>query len=149
MSTDLRDLYQDVILDHGTHPRNFHEMADADHKAEGYNPLCGDRVTIYLRLNDDTIADVSFAGTGCAICKSSCSMMTEAVAGKSIDEIETLFQRFHRLVIGDGEKTGNALGKLEAFAGVCEFPMRVKCATLPWHTLRAACKGQAQGVSTE
>ena len=149
MSIDLRDLYQEVILDHGTHPRNFHEMPEANRKAEGYNPLCGDRVTIYLELKDDTIADISFGGTGCAICKSSCSMMTQAVAGKSIDETETLFQRFHSLVTGNCETNGASLGKLEVFSGIRQFPLRVKCATLPWHTLRAAFKGEDRKVSTE
>jgi nitrogen fixation NifU-like protein len=151
MSTDLRDLYQEVILDHSKRPRNFHAMPGADRKAEGYNPLCGDRETVFLDLDGDVLKDVSFQGAGCAISTASASMMTEALRGKSLEETRRLFERFHALVTGapdgGGSTRGGAdtagggaleLGKLAAFAGVGEYPMRVKCATLAWHALQSA-----------
>ncbi len=153
--SDLRELYQEVILDHSKRPRNFHEMPRATRKADGVNPLCGDRATVFLALDDDRVADVSFVGKGCSISTASASMMTDAVKGKSRAEIEALFARFHDLVTGDPSHASHApdeeLGKLAVFSGVCEFPMRVKCATLAWHTLKAALAGQdeAQPVSTE
>ena len=151
MSTDLRDLYQEVILDHSKRPRNFHAMPEADRKAEGYNPLCGDRETVYLDLEGDVLKDVSFQGTGCAISTASASMMTESVKGRTRGEAEALFARFHDLITGsNGGKTGEPeLGKLTVFSGVREFPVRVKCATLPWHTLKAALDGAGAPVSTE
>ncbi|HEY3173253.1 MAG TPA: SUF system NifU family Fe-S cluster assembly protein [Thermoanaerobaculia bacterium] len=149
---ELRELYQEVILDHSKRPRNFGELAGANRKAEGYNPLCGDRETVFVRLEDDVLEDVGFRGAGCAISTASASMMTETVKGKTRTEAEALFERFHRLITGrDGEKDRGApeLGKLAVFSGVREFPIRVKCATLPWHTLKAALAGVDQTVSTE
>ena len=148
--SDLRELYQQVILDHNKNPRNFHEMADATTRVDGYNPLCGDHYTVYLKLEDDTISDVSFTGSGCAISKASASMMTQAVKGKTKGEAEVLFDEFHRMVTGDLdiESDENHLGKLKIFAGVLEFPARVKCASLSWHTLHAALRGE-DVVSTE
>ena len=147
---DLRELYQDVILEHSKAPRNYHELKTANHKAEGYNPLCGDRFTVYVDLQDDSIHDIGFQGSGCAISKASASMMTQIVKGKSRAEAETLFDRFHKMVTGQAAN-GNLyeLGKLTVFSGVSEFPVRVKCATLAWHTLRAALEGKEEVVSTE
>lgn len=148
--SDLRELYQQVILDHNKNPRNFHEMADADRRVEGYNPLCGDHYTFFVRLDGDTIQDVSFTGSGCAISKASASVMSSTVKGKSRDEAESLFDTFHRLVTGDASGLSAAdLGRLAAFSGVSEFPARVKCATLAWHTLRSALQGSDEKVSTE
>jgi len=148
--SDLRELYQQVILDHNKNPRNFHEMADADRRVEGYNPLCGDHYTFFVRLDGDTIKDVSFTGSGCAISKASASVMSSTVKGKSKDEAESLFETFHRLVTGDASGLSAAdLGRLAAFSGVSEFPARVKCATLAWHTLRSALQGTEEKVSTE
>jgi nitrogen fixation NifU-like protein len=148
--SDLRDLYQEVILDHSKRPRNFHAIEGA-RKAEGYNPLCGDRETIYLLLEGDRVRDVAFQGTGCAISTASASMMTESVKGKTREEAEALFGRFHDLITGkNGEsQSGPELGKLEVFSGVREYPVRVKCATLPWHTLRAALQSDGATISTE
>jgi nitrogen fixation NifU-like protein len=149
---ELRDLYQEVILDHSKRPRNFGQPPDANRRAEGYNPLCGDRETVYVRVEDDVLKDVGFRGAGCAISTASASMMTESVKGKTLPEAEALFERFHDLITGkDGEKKPGApeLGKLAVFSGVREFPVRVKCATLPWHTLRAALAGEEKTVSTE
>ncbi|HEX5133987.1 MAG TPA: SUF system NifU family Fe-S cluster assembly protein [Thermoanaerobaculia bacterium] len=149
---DLRDLYQEVILDHSRRPRNFGELAGANRHAEGYNPLCGDRETVYVRLENGVLEDVGFRGAGCAISTASASMMTESVKGKTLAEAEALFERFHDLITGnDGAtKTGRPdLGKLAVFSGVREFPVRVKCATLPWHTLKAALAGEDKTVSTE
>lgn len=145
---DLRELYQEVILDHTKRPRNLREIAGADRKAEGHNPLCGDRATVYLKLGGDVIEDVSFVGRGCSISTASASMMTEALRGKSRAEAERLFQKFHALVTG-GAAGDPELGKLEVFAGVSEFPVRVKCASLPWHTFHSALEGTAAEVSTE
>ena len=151
--SDLRDLYQEVILDHSKRPRNFHAIAGASRKAEGYNPLCGDRETVYLVLEGDRVRDVAFQGAGCAISTASASMMTESVKGKTRAEAEALFARFHELITGKngGAESGPELGKLEVFSGVREYPVRVKCATLPWHTLKAALEseGAPAVVSTE
>jgi len=147
--SDLRELYQDVILEHSKAPRNYRELPQAKHKAEGYNPLCGDHFTIYLNLNGDKIEDVTFQGSGCAISKASASMMTQSVKGKSKDEAEKLFEKFHQLVTGAGGGDREALGKLAVFAGVSEFPVRVKCATLAWHTLEAALEGKQEKITTE
>ena len=149
--SDLRDLYQDVILEHSKTPRNFRVQPAADHKAEGFNPLCGDRFTIYVTLEGDAIKDVSFQGAGCAISKASASMMTQSVKGKTMAEAEKIFERFHGMVTGQAEKSAEEsdLGKLAVFSGVSEFPVRVKCATLAWHTLHAALEGKQDPVSTE
>jgi len=151
--SELGDLYQEVILDHNKQPRNFHKLPDATCSAEGYNPLCGDHLTVYLQLEDGVIRDISFEGSGCAISKASASLMTTSLKGKSAAEAETLFEEFHHLVTGtDGTADGAArppLGKLEVFAGVREFPTRVKCASLAWHTLHAALQGKQRAVSTE
>ena len=143
--TDLSDLYQEVILDHNRRPRNFHAMADASHQAEGYNPLCGDRLTLYLKLQGDRITDVSFEGSGCAISKASASLMTDALKGCTVDDARALFQRFHEMVTTPPDRPVEDLGKLSALAGVREFPVRVKCASLAWHTFNAAL---ARKVST-
>jgi nitrogen fixation NifU-like protein len=149
--SDLRELYQTVILDHHKKPRNFRAQPDADRSAEGYNPLCGDQVTVYLKLDGDVVRDVSFQGAGCAISTASASMMTETLKGKTRTEAEAIFKAFHELVAGDSGPAVAApdLGKLAVFSGVREFPIRVKCATLAWHTLRAALEGKAKTVSTE
>jgi len=151
MSTDLRDLYQEVILDHQKSPRNFHAIQDPDCQAHGENPLCGDTVTVYLKHEDGVVTEVSFQGVGCAICTSSASMMTTLVRGKSIDEVLKLFGSFHALLTDETEpgEGVDSLGKLRIFAGVRSFPVRVKCATLPWHTLRAAVEGTHEAVTTE
>jgi nitrogen fixation protein NifU and related proteins len=148
--SELSELYQQVILDHNKKPRNFRKLETASHYAEGYNPLCGDQLTIYLNLEDDRVTDVGFEGSGCAISKASASMMTQAVKGKSKEQAETLFKEFHSMVTGelDEENEENTLGNLKIFAGVREFPVRVKCATLPWHTMHAALNKQDQ-TSTE
>jgi len=149
--TDLRDLYQQVILDHNRKPKNFHALPGANRKAQGYNPLCGDQITVYAKVEDGVIRDVAFEGSGCAISKASASMMTDGVAGKSEAEAERLFGLFHAMVTSEGGRSTPSpeLGKLAVFSGVCEFPVRVKCASLAWHTLRAAMKGTAEPVSTE
>jgi nitrogen fixation NifU-like protein len=146
---DLRDLYQDVILEHSKKPRNFHALPDANRSAEGFNPLCGDHFTIYLAVAGDHIRDIAFQGSGCAISKASASMMTQALKGKSTEEAEALFERFHDVVTGARAADPEQLGKLAVFSGVSEFPVRVKCATLAWHALRAALQGAQQAVSTE
>ena len=145
---ELRDLYQEVILEHSKKPRNYGLLESANHKAEGYNPLCGDHYTIFVNVKDDAIAEISFQGAGCAISKASASMMTQALKGKSAEQVEDLFTRFHDLVTGLGGKPDD-LGKLAVFAGVSEYPLRVKCATLAWHAMRAALKGEQEAVSTE
>ncbi len=147
--SDLRDLYQDVIFDHYKTPRNHHALADASHVAHGHNRLCGDQVTVYLQLEDDVIAELSFEGAGCAISTASASLMTDALKGKTLGEAEHLFEAFHRMVTQDDTEPDPALGKLEVLAGVREFPARVKCATLAWHTLQAALKKRSVPVSTE
>lgn len=165
--SDLRELYQEVILDHNKRPRNFQKLAGANRTAEGYNPLCGDQITVYLLIEDQVIRDVAFQGSGCAISKASASMMTATVKGKTVAEATGLFETFHKMVTADPSVTGDPLGasgepgrtasgepsrtigKLAAFAGVREFPVRVKCATLPWHTMHAALEGSGEPVSTE
>ena len=148
--SELSDLYQEVILEHNKNPRNFREIADADQYADGKNPLCGDALRVYISLDGDTVTDVAFKGSGCAISKASASMMTQAVKGKTKAEAEAIFGEFHAMVTGelDTETQENELGKLKIFAGVLEFPARVKCASLSWHTLNAALKGE-DVVSTE
>ena len=146
---ELRDLYQEIILEHSKSPRNYGALATANRTVEGYNPLCGDHFTFYLAVEDGQIRNISFQGSGCAISKASASMMTQAVKGKSLEEAEKLFEKFHRFVTGKNSVEPNELGKLAAFAGVSEFPIRVKCATLAWHALRAALQGEQQAVSTE
>jgi nitrogen fixation protein NifU and related proteins len=147
--SDLRELYQDVILEHSKTPRNYRELQGANHKAEGFNPLCGDHFTVYLDLEGDKIQDVTFQGSGCAISKASASMMTQSVKGKSKEDAEKLFKRFHDLVTGAANGDRDSLGKLAVFSGVSEFPVRVKCATLAWHTLQAALEGKQDSVTTE
>ncbi|MBA2504049.1 MAG: SUF system NifU family Fe-S cluster assembly protein [Pyrinomonadaceae bacterium] len=142
--SELSDLYQQVILDHNKKPRNFHKLEGANRHADGYNPLCGDQLSVYLQMEDDVVKDVSFEGTGCAISKAAASMMTQSVKGKTRGEAETLFHEFHRMVTGelDEEATPNGLGRLKIFAGVRDYPARVKCASLSWHTLHAALHGE-------
>ena len=150
MTTDLRDLYQDVIVDHGRRPRNFGRLEHASHRAEGYNPLCGDRLTLYLRLSGEVIAEAGFEGVGCAISTASASLMTEALKGKTIAEAEALFAGFHALLTDSGAAAVPVpLGKLQALAGVRAYPSRVKCATLAWHTLHAALHRTSAPASTE
>jgi nitrogen fixation protein NifU and related proteins len=148
--SELRDLYQEVILDHNRRPRNFGALPSANHQAEGYNPLCGDKVTVFLDLEGGCIQDIAFQGAGCAISTASASLMTEALKGKTAEEARALFHDFHGLVTtGEGEDSED-MGKLAVFSGVREFPMRVKCATLAWHTLLAALDAKArEPVSTE
>lgn len=148
---DLRDLYQEVILDHGRHPRNHRFPERHNREGKGYNPLCGDRITLRLQLEDDRIADVGFVGQGCAISQASASTMTEAVKGMTVDEAEALFGKFHAMVTGEDGAADDidSLGKLAVFAGVREFPMRVKCATLGWHTLHHALGEDGSEASTE
>ena len=148
--SELSELYQQVILDHNKKPRNFRKLETSNHSAEGFNPLCGDQLTVYLNLEDDQVKEVAFEGSGCAISKASASMMTQAVKGKSKEQAEELFKEFHSMVTGelDEETDENSLGNLRIFAGVREFPVRVKCATLPWHTMHAALN-KAEQVSTE
>jgi len=150
--SDLGDLYQELILDHNKSPRNFRRLQPADRQAEGHNPLCGDRVTVFVNLRDGTLTDAAFQGQGCAISTASASLMTESVKGKTVKEAEALFERVHRLLTSEPEQAAEAaegLGKLAVFSGVSEFPMRVKCASLPWHTLAAALAGQQGTVKTE
>ncbi len=148
--SDLRDLYQEVILDHNKHPRNFGEIEGADRHADGYNPLCGDRLAVYLNLDGDRITDVAFLGSGCAISKASASLMTDAVKGKTVAEARELFARFHAMITDAAEAAAPAaVGKLAVLAGVRDYPTRVKCASLAWHTLRAACDDRHERVSTE
>jgi len=146
----VASLYQDLILDHNRSPRNYRSIEDANRKAEGYNPLCGDKLTVWLRMEGDTVADAAFQGSGCAISRASASLMTTAVKGKTKSEVEDLFERFRRLVTGtlEPEQTPS-LGKLAAFAGVAKFPVRIKCASLSWHALRAALDRPDAVVSTE
>jgi nitrogen fixation NifU-like protein len=148
---DLRELYQEVILDHTRRPRNFGKLAVASAKADGYNPLCGDRITVYVAVDGDRVRDVRFEGSGCSISTASASLMTEALRGKTLAEARALFERFHHLLTAPdapADSEAAALGKLAVMSGVREFPVRVKCATLAWHTLRAALDGRAD-VSTE
>jgi len=149
MNYDLRELYQEIILDHNRHPRNKGRMEDPDQEAEGYNPLCGDQVHIFLKTENGKVEEIRFDGHGCAISTASASLMTEAVKGKTVDEAEAIFRKFQSMVTETGEATDHSsLGDLEILGGVREYPVRIKCATLPWHTLHAALKGEAE-VSTE
>lgn len=149
--SDLSDLYQEVILDHNKSPRNFRRLEDANRTAEGYNPFCGDQLTVYIRLEDGVIREISFQGMGCAISKASASMMTAALKGKTEAEAQSLFDRVHNMFIGklDTRSGEHDLGKLSLLSGVSQFPARVKCASLSWHTLRAALKGGGAVTSTE
>jgi len=148
--TDLQDLYQELILDHGRRPRNFRALDGATRSAEGYNPLCGDKVKIFVKMDGDIVKDISFEGAGCAISTASASIMTETLKGKTRAQAEELFQTFHNLVTGrQAQLDAPELGKLAVFSGVSEFPIRVKCATLSWHTLRAALNGEGEVISTE
>ena len=149
MSTDLEALYQEVILDHNRKPRNFRELPDADHTAEGKNPLCGDQLKLYVKLDGDRLGDVAFTGSGCAISRASASIMTASVKGKTREEAESLFERFHKLVTGRYEGDPKQLGQLAVFSGVSKFPVRVKCASLSWHTLRSALDRSGATVTTE
>jgi nitrogen fixation NifU-like protein len=148
---EMRELYQEMILDHHRHPRNYGKLPDANRHAEGFNPLCGDRVTVYVAIEGGRVRDISFEGSGCAICMASCSLMTEAIKGRTLVEAEALFGRFHDLLTDDATVTDEeVLGKLAVFEGVREFPVRVKCATLPWHAFRAAVHQTVnQSVTTE
>src|SRR5512139_2761128 len=146
---DLRSLYQEIIVDHNRHPRNFHALPDANRTAEGNNPLCGDRLTVYLHVERGVIRDIGFVGAGCAISTASASLMTESLRGRTEQEADTIFEWFHDLVAGSGSPARAGLGKLEAFSGVREFPARVKCATLAWHAARAAMKTPGNIASTE
>jgi nitrogen fixation protein NifU and related proteins len=149
MSAELQDLYQEVILDHNKRPRNF-RVIDEGRKAEGFNPLCGDRLTVYLDVQDGRIQDASFQGSGCAISKASASLMTDAVKGKTLEEADALFNRFHRMITrAPDDPIDDQLGKLSVFAGVRQFPVRVKCASLAWHTLHSAIAAHHDVVSTE
>ncbi len=147
----LRDLYQEVILDHNKNPRNYHKPAGANRMADGRNPLCGDHYTIYLEVHDDIVVDVAFEGSGCAISKASASIMSQEMKGKTVAEVEKIFQLFHKVVTGEEDAMDHLdeLGKLAAFAGVAEFPIRVKCATLAWHAMHSALNAKDPEVSTE
>lgn len=149
--SELQDLYQEVILDHNRRPRNFRELPPPARRAEGFNPLCGDRLTLFLDIEDDRIRDVSFVGSGCAISKASASLMTEALKGKTVAEAERLFERFHEMVTSSADAAPAELGKLAVLAGVREFPTRVKCAILAWHTMKAGihAAGEEAPVTTE
>lgn len=146
---ELRELYQEVILDHSKNPRNFRELENASHDAKGHNPLCGDRLALYVVVDDGVIRDVAFKGAGCAISTASASMMTEALKGKTEAQAEALFGTFHDVVTGKRDASDDELGKLAVFAGVRDYPVRVKCATLAWHTLKAALAAKEEAVSTE
>jgi nitrogen fixation NifU-like protein len=141
--SDLSDLYQEVILDHNKRPRNFHTLEEPSHTAEGYNPLCGDRLHLYVKVEGEVITDVGFEGSGCAISKASASLMTDAIKGRTVEEARQLFERFHRMVTTPPDVPVEDMGKLSALAGVREFPVRVKCASLAWHTLKAALEREA------
>ena len=149
--SELRELYQSVILDHNKRPRNFHQPEGANRSADGFNPLCGDKITVYLELEDDVVKDVGFSGSGCAISTASASLMTQSIKGKSVDDVRQLFDGFHELVVGDSGEAADLekLGKLAVFSGVREFPVRVKCATLAWHTMKSALEGTGEVVKTE
>ena len=149
--SNLRELYQQLILDHNKNPRNFRVMSSVDRTAEGHNPLCGDKVQIYLQVNDDRISDISFQGSGCAISKASASLMTDAIKGKTLTETDTLFQNFHTMVTAPSPNDADPdhMGKLAVFSGIRDYPARVKCATLAWHTLKAAIANAQTPVTTE
>lgn len=147
---DLRELYQEILLEHNSKPRNFRKLPGANCTAEGYNPLCGDQITLYLNVEDDVIADVGFQGSGCAISRASASLMTQSIKGQSVAKVEEIFDAFHRMLTKPGEPLDdNLLGDLEMLSGVAEFPTRIKCAILSWHTLRASLTGQREAASTE
>ncbi len=150
--SDLRELYQEVILDHSRNPRNFGRLENANHEADGNNPLCGDQITLFVRTEDGIVIDISFEGSGCAISTASASLMTEALKGKSIEDAQELFEQFHGMVTGDPmreSQSAQSMGKLSVLAGVREFPVRVKCASLAWHTFKAAIEEVVEPVSTE
>lgn len=149
--SELSDLYQEVILDHNKSPRNFHKLEGANRTAEGYNPLCGDKVTVYIKLDGDVIEEITFQGSGCAISKASASMMTDSLKGKTAAEAEALFDKVHKMLTGEMAPKDNSdmLGKLTVLSGVCNFPARVKCASLSWHTFHTALKGEEGVASTE
>ena len=147
--SDLRDLYQEVILDHNRRPRNWGAIETPDRAADGYNPLCGDKLRLTLRMDGDRIADLKFEGSGCAISKASASLMTESIKGKAVADVVGLFERFQQMITAPPDAPASQLGKLEALAGVRQFPIRVKCASLAWHTLRAALDSRDEVVSTE
>ena len=149
--SELDELYQEVILDHNKSPRNFRAMADANRKAEGYNPLCGDQVTVYVKFEDGIIKDISFQGSGCAISKASASMMTSALKGKTEAQAHELFENVHGMLTGESnhQETRSNVGKLAILSGVCKFPARVKCASLAWHTVNSALHGEGEAASTE
>jgi nitrogen fixation NifU-like protein len=150
VSSELGDLYQELILDHKRHPRNFHRLDDATHLARGHNPLCGDELTLYLKVEDDRIVDISFQGQGCAISTASASMLTEALKGKHVSEAEALFGQMHDLLTKDDSGIDpETMGRLGVLAGVRDYPTRVKCATLAWHTLTSALAGQQEPATTE
>lgn len=147
---DLKDLYQQIIVDHNKSPRNFGKLEDADRTLEGFNPLCGDRLTLYIKMDDGRIGEITFDGSGCAISVASASLMTEAMKGRTVEEAEAIFNSFHDLLTEDGrEPDPDKLGKLSALAGVKDYPTRVKCATLCWHTLHSALQGSETPISTE
>ena len=148
---DLRDLYQEVILDHHKKPRNFHKLEHANRQADGFNPLCGDKVSVYMQIENGIVKDIGFIGTGCAISTASASMMTESLKGKTESEARAIFERFHTLITNHSEPQPDpaSLGKLAVFTGVRDYPVRVKCATLAWHTMRAALEGSRETVATE
>ncbi len=148
--SELTDLYQEVILDHNRRPHNFRVIGDANARQEGYNPLCGDRLTLYLTLDGDVIKDAAFQGSGCAISKASASLMTDALKGKTVVEARRMFDEFHAMITSDPESALPDLGKLSVFAGVREFPTRIKCASLAWHTMKAAVAHEGEApVTTE
>ena len=147
--SELRELYQTVILDHNKQPRNFRELEAANRVADGFNPLCGDKVRVYLELEGDVVKDVAFSGSGCAISTASASLMTQSIKGRSVAEVEKIFDGFHELVTTDTSGDTASLGKLAVFSGVREFPVRVKCATLAWHTLMSALEGSGEVAKTE
>ena len=148
--SNLEALYQEVILDHNRKPRNFREMADADRRIEGRNPLCGDEITLWVKLDGDRVADVSFTGSGCAVSKSSASLMTSSVKGKTVEETQRLFERFHAMIIGKLPETEReTMGSLAALGGVSKFPVRVKCASLAWHALKSALEQGRVEVTTD
>lgn len=147
---NLNELYQEILLEHNSRPRNFRVLPDANRQADGYNPLCGDRITLYLRVEDDTIADAAFQGVGCAISRAAASMLTQSIKGQTIAHAEELFEGFHTMLTEpEGEVDYDALGDLEMLAGVSAYPTRIKCAILPWHTLNAAIGGRESSVTTE
>ncbi len=148
--SDLNELYQEILLEHNSKPRNFRKLDPANHTADGFNPLCGDRISLYLQVEDGVIIDVGFQGTGCAISRASASMMTQSIKGQSLESAEQVFEQFHKMLTEPGaELDYDQLGDLETLAGVAEFPTRIKCAVLAWHTLRAAMAGDGDGVTTE